>query len=187
MLSPSWFNEVSIRTLQPSLVITLWYITATLNCMIRRCSFILPLYIFNELLKRKKKLVQRKMYQNTCRRSWSRCQTKNMKLKSTLLSWICNIYWAIQYHYHNCLYCNNWSMNLRTTGSCTSRASSLLHIAQHWVTKPHKNVKMNIFTESHNAICAVLHARIVKNYCSFKLWIRCPIWLPHPTKDIPSL
>ena len=33
----------------------------------------------------------------------------------------------------------------RFTSTCTCK-SLLLHIAQHWVTKPHKNVKMNIFT-----------------------------------------
>ena len=38
----------------------------------------------------------------------------HIKLLCNILSWICNahVYWAIQYHYHNCLYCN-----LRIAGS----------------------------------------------------------------------
>ena len=51
----------------------------------------------------------------------------------------CNVHWAIQYHYHNCLYCNNWSMNLRIAGS---------HLHVH--VRAHYYLLHNIVSPSHN-------------------------------------
>ena len=80
------------------------------------CFYNTTLHLQRAPEKKEKKLVQRKKrYQKHMQKkliSLSNQGIMNMKLKSTLLSWTCNVHSTIQYHYHNCLYCN-WIWGLQ--------------------------------------------------------------------------
>ena len=130
--------------------------------MIRRCGFISPFYILNELLKRKEKnwFKGRRGIKTHAGEADLIVKPKNHEHRAKINTSVMNL---------QCILSNTVPLsqlfvlkklvkefeNCRFTSTCTCR-SSLLHIAQHWVTKPHKNVKMNTFTQSHSAIWGAL-------------------------------